>query len=490
MISGCRPLAAPSWAEKAIFYQIFPERFANGDPANDPPEALPWHEEPGEATFFGGDLQGIIEHLDYLTDLGVTALYLNPIFASVSPHKYDTYDYYQVDPHFGDRATLKELVALLHEREIKIILDGVFNHVGDEFWAFQDVVRRGPDSPYVDWFYIYSFPVRRSPRPNYAAWWGFPDLPKLNTENPVVRRYLFDVASFWLREFQIDGWRLDVPNEISHDFWREFRKIVKQINPEAFILGEIWGEGTPWLEGDQFDSITHYQFRDLVLNFFARKCLDAGEFHARLLGFQKTYPPGVQSVLINLLGSHDTARVATIFLRASGDEPPASKIVSASGYLRMKAALLFQFTYPGVPLIYYGDEIGMLGEEGPACRRPMIWERERHNRELLAYYKELIRLRKSYPALQRGRFLPLCCHRKKNFYVFAREAEGEEVIIILNNSDWRQTVNFPVGALSAPEGKIWKDFFSGEKFIAQNGKIVVEDVAGNSGVALVPGKAV
>ncbi|MDH7576365.1 MAG: glycoside hydrolase family 13 protein [Bacillota bacterium] len=491
MISGYRPLTVPSWVEKAVFYQIFPERFANGDPTNDPPGVLAWGEEPGETTFFGGDLQGIIEHLDYLGDLGITALYLNPIFASVSPHKYDTCDYYQIDSHFGDERVFKRLVGLLHDRKIKIILDGVFNHVGDEFWAFQDVIKRGTASPYVEWFHIYSFPVRRSPRPTYAAWWGFPDLPKLNTDNPVVQRYLFNAVSFWMKEFQIDGWRLDVPNEVSHTFWRKFREIVKQINPEAFILGEIWTIGTPWLQGDQFDSITHYQFRDVVLNFFARKRIDAGEFHAQLLGFQKTYPPKVQRGLINLLGSHDTERIATIFLRAAGGDISSSKVVSFSGYLRMKAALLFQFTYPGVPLIYYGDEIGMLGEEGPACRRPMIWEKEKHNQELFAYYKDLIKLRNTYFALQHGNFLPLCYHRKKNFYVFARqrEEENEEVIIVLNNNDWKQTISFPVHRLRAPERKLWKDFFSGEIFTVQNGKVIVENVDGNSGLALVPIKS-
>ena len=277
------PFVTPEWARHAVFYQIFPDRFANGDPANDPENTQPWGTPPSTHNFMGGDLQGIVDRLDYLAELGIGALYLNPIFQATSNHKYNTFDYLRIDPHFGDLATFHRLIAAAHGRGIRVVLDGVFNHCGRGFYAFHDVMENGGNSPYLRWFQIDRFPINPydGERPaNYRTWWDFRSLPKFNTGHPPVRRYLLDVARYWIEQ-GADGWRLDVPNEIAdHDFWREFRAVVKAANPEAYIVGEIWNDATPWLDGTQFDAVMNYLFRDLCRDFFARDTLRADAFGA------------------------------------------------------------------------------------------------------------------------------------------------------------------------------------------------------------------
>ncbi|WP_281261198.1 glycoside hydrolase family 13 protein [Desmospora activa] len=262
----------PDWAVDTVVYQIFPERFANGDSRNDPPGTLPWDSslQPQADSFYGGDLAGIIQKMPYLADLGINAIYLTPIFRSPSNHKYNTDDYYQIDPHFGELETVKALVHTAHHYGMRVIFDAVFNHAGDGFFAFRDVVEKGEASPYKDWFRIESFPVTTTPQPNYETFAnGVSTMPKLMTQHPPVREYLLQVAEYWTREAGMDGWRLDVANEVDFAFWREFRRRVRSINPNALIIGEVWHDAGPWLRGDQFDGVMNYLFRDAVLAFFA-----------------------------------------------------------------------------------------------------------------------------------------------------------------------------------------------------------------------------
>ena len=229
----------PDWVPDAVFYQIFPERFYNGDPSNDPPGTEAWGGVPTRENFFGGDLAGITQKLDYIADLGCNALYLNPIFKAGTNHKYDTHDYFQIDPVFGDDAAFDTLIREAHAKGIRVVLDGVFNHCGDSFASFQDVLEHGVNSPYKDWFDVYAFPIQQEPLPNYATCGGAHYLPRLNAHHPDVEAFIHKVALYWLAR-GIDGWRLDVPYEVHTDFWRRFRETVKATYPDAYLVAEEW----------------------------------------------------------------------------------------------------------------------------------------------------------------------------------------------------------------------------------------------------------
>lgn len=435
----------PDWLVDGVVYQIFPERFANGNPANDPPGVRPWSDErPTAASFYGGDLEGIMQRLPHLEELGVTVLYLTPVFESPSNHKYDTTDYYRIDPHFGDEETLKELVRQCHARGMRVILDAVFNHSGFDFFAFRDVRERGEQSPYADWFHIHDFPVRTAPVPNYETFANaLPFMPKLRTETPALRDYLLDVARYWIETCDIDGWRIDVANEVDHAFWREFRRVVKAAKPDAYIVGEIWHEALPWLLGDQFDGVTNYPAREACLDFFARNRIDADGFAQALVKNMFAYPlPALQGSW-NLLGSHDTER----FLTACGGDARKAAL-----------AAVFNMTWLGTPMIYYGDEIGMEGENDPDCRRPMIWERGggaqrgRWNEPLFQLYKRLVRLRRETPALRRGEARIVHADPVANTIAYRRGGERDGVVIVLNNSQRVQEV--PVGGAVEMAGSV------------------------------------
>ncbi|ACV46346.1 MULTISPECIES: glycoside hydrolase family 13 protein [Halomicrobium] len=392
----------PDWVSDAVFYQIFPERFANGDPEIDPDGVEEWGGRPAHDSFFGGDLEGIIDTLDYLADLGITALYLTPVFESLSNHKYNTADYEQIDPHFGDTETLSRLVDAAHDRGIRVMLDAVFNHCGRQFEPFQDVIEHGRESEYVDWFHIHEFPIQFEPRPSYDTF-GFESyMPKLNTENPEVQSYLIDVATHWIEETDIDGWRLDVADEVDHQFWRAFRQAVKDVKPDAYILGEIWHDSRPWLRGDQFDAVMNYPFMYAVDGFLSDGSLDAATFADKSNRFLARYPDQINEVLFNLLGSHDTARLR---YRYDGDEHT------------VRLALLLLLTFRGTPCLYYGDEIGMTGGDDPDCRRPMIWDEARQDRELHQYVSDLIGLRADHRPLRRGSL------------TFSRDRCGDGVVV-------------------------------------------------------------
>lgn len=422
----------PDWAKDGIVYQIFPERFDNGDLSNDPEEVEPWTVDarPNHDSFYGGDLLGVINRLPYLEELGVTAIYFTPIFLSPSHHKYDTADYYQIDPQFGELSTFKELVEEAHKRGIRVILDAVFNHSGDQFFAFQDVMKYGERSRYKDWFHIHSFPIMQEPEASYETFANqVPTMPKLRTDNPEVRDYLLKVVRFWMEETGIDGWRLDVANEVDHAFWRDFRKVVREINPEALIVGEIWHESSAWLEGDQFDSVMNYLFRESVRRFFATGEIDARQFDTELTKARMLYKEQATQVMWNLLDSHDTERFLT-----SCQENEAL----------FRLAVLFQLTYLGTPLIYYGDEVGMVGETDPDCRRPMIWDKKYQNKVILEHYKKLISLRHEFISLRRGNVRTWGLDAKKGIYAFTRQYNDEAVGIVLNNSAKEQFVQLDV----------------------------------------------
>ena len=417
----------PVWAKNAVFYQIFPERFANGDPKNDPPNVQPWGGEPKPKNYFGGDLKGIIDHLDYISSLGVNCLYLNPIFWSNSNHKYHAKDFLKIDPNFGDDRIFKRLVDECHARKIRIILDGVFNHTGVDFFAFDDIKKNGKKSRYVKWYNIYSFPVGPPNKPNYECWWNYGDLPKLMTHNPEVRDYLYKVTEKWMK-MGIDGWRLDVPNEIPHTFWIEWRKLVKRLNPEAYIVGEIWDDASPWLKGDQFDAVMNYRFRHACLDFFVKKTTSAYQFDTALAKARKDYPNEVNYVLQNLLGSHDTERFLTL---CDNDKE------------QMKLVWLFQMTYLGAPMVYYGDEVGMRGGKDPGCRGTMVWNPAQQDQDLLATMKQLIALRNSHEVFRNGLYESFLADEKPKLYGFIRTSpdQKQRAVVLLNNSSEAQIVD-------------------------------------------------
>ncbi|TCL70967.1 glycosidase [Hydrogenispora ethanolica] len=414
------PMLPPSWAAGAVFYQIFPDRFCNGDHHNDPAGSVSWDEQPSRTNFFGGDLKGIIAQIPYLKDLGVTALYLNPIFDAPSNHKYDTRDYLKIAPEFGDIQVFKELIFKLHQAGIRIIIDGVFNHTGDSFWAFQDIMSRGEESRFKDWYHCNHFPITQDPKPNYECWWGFGSLPKLNHDNPEVVRYLLKVVAFWT-SLGIDGWRLDVPNEVKMDFWRIFRRLVKSLNPQAYIVGEIWDDPFGWLRGDSCDAVMNYRWREAVIKYFAQSQISADQFRLDLMNNRNNLPWEYVISAYNLLGSHDTPR----FLTLCGEDRR-----------KMLAALAFQFTYPGVPAIYYGDEVGLTGEADPDCRKTMLWTPERQDQTLLEATKRLTTIRNQHPSLQTGGYHDL--HLGDGIFGFVRSGKNEQILACFNmNNDCR-----------------------------------------------------
>jgi cyclomaltodextrinase / maltogenic alpha-amylase / neopullulanase len=416
----------PQWVHEAVFYQIFVERFCNGDRSNDPQNVSPWKELPKPKSFSGGDLQGILKKLDYLKELGINGLYLTPIFESPSNHKYDTTDYRKIDPSFGDKDLLCQLVKQAHKKGIRIILDGVFNHSGYFFAPFQDVLKNGARSQYADWFHFLEFP-ENGHKPKYRCFGTSPNMPKLNTSNPQLKQYLFDTVAYWMKETGIDGWRLDVSDEVDHQFWRDFRKLVKDINPEAVIIGENWHNSYPWLMGDQFDGVMNYPVTKSCIQFFASQEISAEEFAEDLYAYLMRYSDQANFCMLNLLDSHDTMRFLTW---CQGD------------IKKLMLAILFLFSYVGIPCTYYGTEIGMEGNGDPDCRRTFDWEESHWDKELLAFYKRVIAFRKKCKPLQYG---TIKMWANDGVFYLERECGHEKVLTVLNRTKEGKNIVLPAG---------------------------------------------
>lgn len=446
----------PSWVQDAIFYQIFPDRFANGDPGNDPANVQPWETTPTRRGFQGGDLRGIANKLGYLEELGINAIYLNPIFQSPSTHRYDTYDFMKIDPKLGDLADFQVLIKTAHQMGMRVILDGVFNHCGRGFFAFNDILENGRESPYLNWFHVHKFPLNaygRGSARNYRAWWGIKSLPKLNTNEPAVRQYLLDVSRYWIDQ-GADGWRLDVPNEIDDDhFWWEFRQVVRAANPEAYTLGEIWDVQPRWVNDQHFDGLMNYPVRTAILDFLTGR-LSSTHFAERVEGLLNVYPRENVYAMYVLLGSHDTERVLT-FLK--GDTQ------------KLELAYLFQFAYPGAPAVYYGDEIGLQGGKDPLCRRAFPWNPARWDTHLQERVKAIIAARKLSPALRGGDYRRIYVSEHPPVYAFARLLDGEVVIVILNASPAVTSVSVPVDGTGLENGQILRSMLDqGETVVEEN----------------------
>ncbi len=573
----------PDWAKGIVWYQIFPERFRNGDPNNDPTVAdiegsyphnhqagwqvhpwtanwyaqQPYEQATGEDIWmhlqrrrYGGDLQGILDKLDYLADLGVGALYLNPVFASPSLHKYDGATYHHIDPNFGpdpegDRQLMAtetpddpttwvwtaadklmlELITAVHQRGMRIIIDGVFNHMGINSWAFRDVAQKRQNSKYKDWFKIKSWGDPETGKGfAHQGWSNCYELPELNQdENGIVngpKEYIFAATRRWMDpdgdsdpSDGVDGWRLDVAYCVAHPFWKDWRRFVRQINPEAYLVAEIFEmlhDIRPYLQGDEFDAAMNYGFAVASAEFFIQtnSRSNVTEFDADLRRMREVLPDGVPYVMQNLFDSHDTARLATHIVNRDlieyrdwkayhhmakiGDSnaPIDVRKPTEAEYALQKLFVIFQMTYLGAPMIYYGDETGMWGANDPCCRKPMIWPDlsytpETHlpdgtqrptadavifNDDLFHHYQTLIAIRNASPTLQRGNFTTLLTNDAHEVYAFKREYGGETAVVLLNRSTEAQTVVLPNFANGG-----WVDVLNGEEeYVVGNGRLTIQ----------------
>jgi cyclomaltodextrinase / maltogenic alpha-amylase / neopullulanase len=514
-------ITTPAWVRDAVFYQIFPDRFASSDRVVKPGPLEPWDSPPTGHGFKGGDLLGVVEHLDHIQALGANAIYLNPIFQSASNHRYHTYDYFTVDPLLGGNDAFRELIDACQGRGIKVVLDGVFNHAGRGFWPFHHVLEAGRASPYRSWFYFHeedlesgrpirAYPVelvgidppeitedemagRNSLRTlGYQAWWDLPALPKLNTENPIVREYLLAVAEHWIR-LGADGWRLDVPAEVPDAFWRVFRERIKAVNPEAYIVAEIWHERPQDLHGDMYDALMNYPLAEAIISFVGagrldRRVLaqhvnldvsvhddDAAAFASRLERSLTIYDPAVTAVQLNLLDSHDTPRLLSM---VGGD------------VASLRLATLIQMTLPGAPSIYYGDEIGVDGELDPANRASFPWAHpERWDRDLLGFVSGATALRHRLPVFREGGFRVVAAEGQAVAYLRTREDALALVIVNAGDAPRDLELHVPEAEGRTLDTERWPGSPASDvpdQWTVADGRLSVH-IAGRDGMVLVSG---
>jgi glycosidase len=508
-------LRTPDWAKDAIWYQVMVDRFRNGTKHNDPPRARdwrsewyassPWEGRDGQSFYewfvfdrlYGGDIRGLEERLDHLSDLGVNALYLNPMFQAEGHHKYNTTNYIHVDENFGaggdyaaaeaaedlmdpgtwtwtqsDRIFL-EFLKTAKARGFRVIIDGVFNHVGTQHPAFRDVIEKGRDSPYADWFDVRSWDPFK-----YEGWAGFCSLPVFRKSedglaSSEARQHIFDITRRWMDpdgdgdpSDGIDGWRLDVPNEIALPFWIDWCAHVRSINPDAYITGEIWDEADEWLDGRSFDAVMNYEFSKAVFQWVGNHEEKIGptEVDESLARLREAYPAEITYVLQNLLDSHDTDRaVSKLFNpdrpydrgnREQEDPTYDGGRPDEDAFSRLKLLSLMQMTYVGAPMIYYGDEVGMWGSDDPNNRKPMLWkdlepydhaEENRVSTDLLEHYREVIALRVQQPALRRGSFQTMLLDDAQDVWAYVRRHEESEILVALNAGTSPATITLPEG---------------------------------------------
>lgn len=417
----------PAWFKKAVVYNIFPDSFV-GEKSGSPTQPREVILENGKAcrSRLGGTLKEVIKNLDYIQALGVNCIYFNPIFAAGEYHKYDTIDYYHIDPCLGTNEEFKHLVEEIHKREMKIIIDGVFNHCSWEFSAFEDVMDKGENSKYIDWFYDLKFPVRRpqseKEKPGYACFAYEPKMPKLNTSNEEVQKYFANVGTYWIREYEIDGWRLDVANEIDRNFWRKFREAVKKENKEAILIGEVWENAESWLRGDIFDSTMNYEFRRICRDHIIGDNKNALTAAKQLEQMRLRYPTNLVNGQLNLLDSHDVPRFLSL---CRGD------------LRKWKLACILLMLFPGVPSLFYGDEQAICGMKENEYRNPMVWSQ---NTQLCEFVQKIIEIRKEYIEEDTS-YEVLWEETNEKRLTFVRDGRKGRLFVSLNVSDMDQEWN-------------------------------------------------
>lgn len=409
----------PEWAKNKVVYQIFPSRFATSKEVDHDT----WYQAPiDHKADLKGDLKGIIQHLDHLQELGVDIIYMTPIFESPSSHKYNTVDYYKIDPSFGTEEDIKELVEKAHAMGMRVIMDAVFNHTGTDFFAFKDVQEKEEKSPYVDWYYIDGFPLNMKfgTKPNFKTFSYFGGMPKLNLQNKEVAEYCINVGRYWMEKCQIDGWRLDVGDEVSHKFWRKFRTAIKETNPDALIIGEVWHHAEDFLDGEEWDTVMNYPFCFAIENLIAKESITVSQFLGQQGYLEGNIHTKMYPLLWNLIDSHDFSR---FMYRCEEDEA------------RFKLGVGLQLLWPGMPFIYYGDEYGMTGGNDPDCRRGMVWDETYQNKEIYEWYRKLIQIRKQYPALTEGRIKDVFCDDVQGVFAITRELDGQELVLLAHTKE-------------------------------------------------------
>lgn len=465
----------PHWAAGSVIYQIFPDRFARRDDAATAAELEPWGSEPTHRGFKGGNLGGIVDRLDHLEAVGADIVYLNPVFEAPSNHRYDTIDYLTVDPLLGGNEAFDELVAAAHERGLKVIIDTSFNHVHTQFFAFKDVIENGPDSPYWDWFIVREWPVKvrykeqelvKDPglrpwldlwkeelgvpfemtdegwqwaQPTYDSWYGVASLPRVNVANPDARAYMLDVTARWLRNHDLDGWRMDVVRYVDPDFWNDFRIAAREARSDAYLLCEIMGDASSWLQGDRFDGTMNYTFRDLCVRFLATEEIDG---FAVLEGLARSWAQYAWPVTLasqNLIGSHDTPRFLT---EAGGD------------VWRLDLATVVQLTFPGAPGILYGDEMELEGGHDPGMRGTFPWNEDPGSHVVFRTMRDLASLRRDEPALVTGEWRPV--NATTDVIAFERVADDDRrLVTVVNRADSSQPIDVgPTSEVLWGEGSI------------------------------------
>ncbi len=554
---------APEWAKHVIWYQIFPERFRNGDSSNDPTkeriggpkdwkispwtgdwyQQAPWEKSLGDSfrdgvfkRRYGGDLQGIIDKLDYLKDLGVGGIYLNPVFDAVSLHKYDTSHYHHIDRFFGpdpegdveimkkedpeDPATWQwtsadklflELIKEVHQREMKVIIDGVFNHTGTDFWAFRNVKKNQSKSNYRNWYSVNSFVDEEEQEFDYDGWWGVKSLPELKEVNGTlvkpVREHIFAITRRWMDpdgdpSDGIDGWRLDVPEEVGKKFWKEWNTLVRNINHNAYTVGEIWTDkGREWVNGELFTAAMNYPFTEAVQDYMIDQSLNPSDFLKRLRSIREALPEGAELVQQNLMDSHDTPRLASMIVNPGREFDTNTKPEdgfdvrkpTAEERRLQRLIALFQYTYVGAPMIFYGTEAGMWGADDPDDRKPMLWpefdyedershpmDKERPADEnvfdegLFNWYKKLGTIRNRHLALQTGTFQELLVDNERETFSFARSLNKQMFCLVaINRSERTQKIRIPLDQFEVGEAKHLENIITGNRAEIVNGEAVI-----------------